>query len=132
MSADRKRPPVHVPNESRTAWESPDPTPIPLLEKIRSEGRVWEDLAEQYGVTNPDPPWKTSLVGTCEALAEAECLGALDRRASEDDLSEKLYQDLPYPERELVSLAHTMIRRGLIDEEELARRMEAVAKRLNS
>ena len=132
MSTNRTRPPVHVPKESRTNWETPDATPIPLLEKIRSRGRVWEDLAEQYGVTNPDPPWKTSLVGTCEALAEAECLGGLDRRASEDDLSEKMYQDLPPPERELVALTHTMIRRGLIDEEELARRMEIVGKRLNS
>ena len=113
-------------------WQSPDPTPIPLLEKIRGRGKVWEDLAKKYGVENPDPPWKTSLVGICEALAEAECLGGLDRRASEDDLSEGLYRDLPYPERELVALAHTMIRRGLIDEEELARRMEAVNKRLNS
>jgi hypothetical protein len=113
-------------------WKSPDPTPVPLLEEIRKKGRVWEDLAEQYGVANPDPPWKTSLVGTCEALAEADCLGALDRRASEDDLSENLYQDLPQPERELVALAHTMIRRGLIDEKELARRMEEVNKRLNS
>ncbi len=114
------------------SWQSPDPTPIPLLEKIRGKGRVWEELAEQYGVANPDPPWKTSLVGICEALAEADCLGALDRRAAEDDLSETLYQNLPQPERELVALAHTLIRRGLIDEDELARRMEDVNKRLNS
>ena len=110
----------------------PDPTPISLLEKVRSEGRVWDDLAKQYGVTNPDPPWKVELFSTCEALAERDCLAALDRRASEDDLSETIYKDVPQPERQLLALAHTMIRRGLVDEQELARRMKKVHERLTS
>ena len=41
---------------AETKW-----VPVPLLEEIKEHGRVWEDLANQYGVTNPDPPWKTSL-----------------------------------------------------------------------
>jgi hypothetical protein len=107
-------------------------SPISLLEAIRSKGRVWEDLAAQYGVTNPDPPWKLSMFSTCEALAVHDCLGTLERRASEDDLSETLYRDIPQPERQLLALAHTMIQRGLVDEQELARRIKQVHERLTS
>lgn len=116
----------------RVTSSSATPLPISLLEKIRSQGRVWEDLAEQYGVTNPDPPWKINLLSTCEMLAANECLGTLERRASEDDLSETIYRDVPQPERQLLALAHTMIRRGLVDEDELTRRMEQISQRLNS
>ena len=108
------------------------PPTISLLEKIRGRGRVWKDLAEQYGVTNPDPPWKVNLLSTCEVLAANECLGTLERRASEDDLSETIYRDVPQPERQLLALAHTLIQRGLVDEDELTHRMEQVSQRLNS
>ncbi len=56
----------------------------------------------------------------------------LERRWEEDELSETLYADIPFPERQLLALAHSMIKRGLIDEKDLARRMEEVEKRLNS
>jgi len=115
------------------SWSSPDTTPIGLLEEVKKEGRVWEELAEEYGVANPNPPWKTSLFATMEALSG--CSGGLstyDRRASEDELAETVYQDVPYPERELLALAHTMLRRGLVNEEELAQRMKQVEERLNS
>jgi len=112
--------------------QDPDLSRIALLENIRNEGRVWEDLCEQYGVDNPDPPWKVNLEGTCDALsAEACALPLLERRWEEDELSETLYSDVPYPERQLLALAHSMIRRGLVDEEELARRMKEVNRRLN-
>ena len=110
-----------------------DQAPISLLEKIKQEGRVWGDLCEQYGVDNPDPPWKVTLEATCDVLAEETCaLPALERRWEEDELSRDLYQDVPFPERQLLALAHSMIRRGLFDEEELARRLEQVNTRLNS
>jgi hypothetical protein len=110
-----------------------DQAPISLLEKIKQEGRVWGDLCEQYGVDNPDPPWKVTLEATCDVLAEETCaLPALERRWEEDELSKDLYQDVPFPERQLLALAHSMIRRGLFDEEELARRLEQVNTRLNS
>ena len=109
-----------------------DLTPVPLLEKIRQEGRVWTDLAAQYGVNNPDPPWKVNVEGTCDALAAGQCaLPALERRWEEDDLAETVYADMPFPERQLLALAHTMIKRGLIDEKELKARMEVVDRRLN-
>jgi hypothetical protein len=110
-----------------------DLTPIPLLETIRTHGRVWGDLAAQYGVTNPDPPWKVNLEATCDALsAEACALPLLERRAEEDELSASLYSDVPFPERQLLALAHSMIKRGLVDEEELARRLKQVHERLTS
>lgn len=117
--------------------------PIALLESIQETGRVWDDLAQEYGVTNPDPPWKITLESTCDLLAGDSCvksynevepgscaLPSLDRRWEEDELSATLYQDVPYPERQLLALAHSMIARGLLDEGELARHMEVVGKRL--
>ncbi|MGD8999100.1 MAG: hypothetical protein PVF75_01690 [Granulosicoccaceae bacterium] len=122
-----------------------DTSPIPLLEKIQTNGRVWEELAMQYGVTNPDPPWKITLETTCDLLAADSCvkpysevdtdtcaLPSLERRAEEDELSETIYEDVPFPERQLLALAHSMIKRGLLDEGELATRMEELERRLNS
>jgi hypothetical protein len=122
-----------------------DVTPISLLQDIQDHGRVWSDLAAQYGVTNPDPPWKITLEATCDLLAgdsavkaygdivPGSCaLPSLERRAEEDELSETLYEDVPFPERQLLALAHSMIKRGLVDEGELARRMEEVGQRLKS
>ena len=104
-----------------------------MLEAIRSRGRVWGDLAAQYGVTNPDPPWKVTLEATCDVLAEGDCaLPALERRLEEDQLSEDLYANVPFPERQLLALAHSMIRRGLFNEEELGRRIRDVHERLTS
>lgn len=110
-----------------------DTTPIPLLDKVRHEGRVWGDLCEQYGVDNPDPPWKAFLEGTCDALSAEDCaLPVLERRYEEDELSDSTYADVPFPERQLLALAHSMIRRGLFDETELASRMKDVSLRLTS
>lgn len=104
---------------------------VELLESIRSRGRVWSDLAAQYGVTNPDPPWKVTLEATCDGLsAEACALPLLERRAEEDELSAALYAGVPYPERQLLALAHSMISRGVFKEDELARHMEQVHERL--
>jgi hypothetical protein len=111
--------------------ENLDSTPIALLDKIRREGRVWGDLCEQYGVDNPTPPWKAFLDGTCDALAEEACaLPLLERRWEEDELAETTYADVPFPERQLLALAHSLIRRGLFDESELAARMHQVQQRL--
>jgi hypothetical protein len=131
--------------------------PVPLLERIKAEGRVWGDLANQYGVTNPDPPWKTSLEGMCDALGGNPCdtatgldhqwlegkiergdvagavpLPALERRWEEDELADSIYKDVPFPERQLLALTHSLIRRGLVSEEDLARRMKQVHERLNA
>jgi hypothetical protein len=107
-----------------------DFSPIPLLEAIRNEDKTWEKLAPRYGVTNPDPPWKVSLYATCECLAFGEALPSLERRHAEDQLGETVYSGTPAPEQQLLALAHIMLSRGLLREEDLARRMKAVRSRL--
>ena len=110
-----------------------DTSPIEVLEGIRATGRVWDELCEQYGVDNPNPPWKESMDTTCDALAIEDCaLPGVERRHEEDELSNELYADVPYPERTLLSLAHSLIKRGVLDEDELAQHMKKVDLRLNS
>ena len=106
---------------------------IPTLERIATRGQVWARVSEKYDVTNPLPPWKSSLDGMCDALDRSgEALPFLERRREEDLLSQAVYSALPAPESQLVSLAHSLVARGVIDEEALARRMEAVRARLEA
>ncbi len=109
-----------------------DKSAIPVLEKVKKEGRAWTDLSKQYGVENPDPPWKITLEATCDVLSEVSCaLPGVERRWEEDELTDEHYSDIPFPERQLLALAHSMIRRGLIDEKDLEKHMQEVGKRLN-
>ena len=111
-----------------------DKSSIAVLEEIKQQGRgrSWKDLSKKWGVDNPNPPWKLTLEATCEVLSEIACaLPALERRWEEDELVDEHYKDVPYPERQLLALAHSMIRRGLIDEEDLRKHMKEVDKRLN-
>jgi hypothetical protein len=109
-----------------------DLAPISLLEAIRSEDKTWEKLAPRHGVTNPDPPWKVSLYATCECLAAGAALPALERRRAEDQLGETVYSGTPAPEQQLLALAHIMLSRGLLNKEDLARRMNVVRSRLQA
>jgi hypothetical protein len=104
---------------------------VAALERIVTRGQVWPRMAERYGVTNPMPPWKSSLDGMCDALdAEGTVLPLLNRRDDEDRLSRDVYSTLPFPENQLVALAHSLIARNVIDEAALGNRMEAVRARL--
>lgn len=104
---------------------------VPTLERIVERGQVWPKLMEKYGVVNPTPPWKSSLDGMCDALdKEATALPLSERRDDEDRLSQEVYERLPFPESQLVSLAHSFVARDLIDEDALARRMKEVRARL--
>jgi hypothetical protein len=105
---------------------------IGLLELMRNQDKTWEALAPRYGVTNPNPPWKTSLIAMCDCLADSGALPALDRRNAEDELAETLYGDVPSPERQLLALVHTMVKRGLVAETDLASRMSLVRARLEA
>jgi hypothetical protein len=109
-----------------------DLAPIPLLEAIRNEDKTWDKLAPRYGVANPDPPWKVSLDATCDCLAAGEALPSLERRRAEDQLGETLYSGTPAPEQQLLALAHIMLRRRLLSEKDLTRRMNAVRLRLEA
>jgi hypothetical protein len=106
---------------------------IATLDRIATGGQDWAHVADKYGVTNPVPPWKSSLDGICDALdINGQPLPLLERRRDEDVLSQALYADLPAPERQLVALAHSLIARGIIDEQELARRIKAVRARFEA
>ena len=105
---------------------------IALLEAIRSQDKTWEALAPRYGVTNPNPPWKTSLTAMCDCLAVSGALPWLDQRKAEDELAETLYSDVPSPERQLLALVHTIVSRGLMAEADLAGRMSTVRARLEA
>ncbi|MGO9061534.1 MAG: thiocyanate hydrolase [Candidatus Binataceae bacterium] len=105
---------------------------IALLEALRNEDKTWDVLAPRYGVTNPDPPWKTSLIAMCDCLAVSGVLPTLDRRRAEDELAESVYSDVPAPERQLLALVHIMLSHGLVAEGDLASRMRAVRSRLES
>ena len=112
-----------------------DSTIAPLA-KIVERNQVWNRMAAKYGVDNPVPPWKTSLDGICDALDQSSCgpdlLSFAARRNDEDALSATVYANLPYPENRLMALAHLLVARGVIDEPELAQRLEAVRARLEA
>ncbi|MDT5150210.1 MAG: hypothetical protein QOI01_1943 [Mycobacterium sp.] len=110
--------------------------PIAPLQRIVERDQVWPKMAAKYGVENPIPPWKTSLDGLCDALDQASCSTDVptfkERRDEEDALSATLYSDLPYPENQLVSLAHSLLVRGVISEAELDERLTSIRARLQS
>ena len=109
---------------------------IAPLRDIVARDQVWSRMAAKWGVENPVPPWKTSLDGLCDALdhsaCEAEVLNFKDRRDEEDALSASVYASLPYPESQLVSLAHSLVARGVISEAELQERLASVRARLEA
>lgn len=52
-------------------------------------------------------------------------------RDEEASLCAERYRDLPYPEDQLVSLAHSLLARGVITEAELRKRLSLVRNRLD-
>lgn len=109
-----------------------------VLDEIVKRSQTWPVMAAKYGVENPVPPWKTSLDGLCDVL-DRTCAadGRLqfsfkERRDEEDMLSATRYADLPYPENQLVSLAHSLLARGVITEDDLRARLDAVRGRLEA
>lgn len=118
---------------SERQGESVSDVRIPTLDRIATGGHVWARVSAKWGVKNPVPPWKSSLDGMCDALdGNGEVLPLLERRHDEDLLSQAAYPDLPAPENQLVALAHSLVARGVIQQDELARRMEAVRARLEA
>jgi hypothetical protein len=109
---------------------------IKTLDEIVERNQVWPVMAAKWGVENPVPPWKTSLDGMCDALDKAACDENVpnfkERRDEEDVLSSSIYADLPYPENQLVALAHSLVARGVIDEAELKQRLASIRERLEA
>lgn len=113
-----------------------EPTTIAPLQKMVERNQVWPVMAAKYGVENPVPPWKTSLDGLCDALDHSACsddvLNFKERRDEEDMLSATIYSGLPYPESQLVALAHSLVARGVIDDAELEQRLASIRARLEA
>lgn len=109
---------------------------IGSLRNIVERNQVWARMSAEYGVDNPVPPWKTSLDGLCDALDHASCDQDIpdfkQRRDEEDSLSATVYASLPYPENQLVALAHSLVARGIISENELEQRLTSIRARLES
>jgi hypothetical protein len=109
---------------------------IDALQEIVERNQVWPVMAAKWGVENPVPPWKSSLDGLCDALDRAACDDNIpdfkERRDEEDVLSATVYSSLPYPENQLVALAHSLVARGLIDEAELKQRLANIRERLEA
>ncbi|HYZ68782.1 MAG TPA: thiocyanate hydrolase [Mycobacterium sp.] len=109
---------------------------IEALQEIVERNQVWPRMAAKWGVENPVPPWKTSLDGLCDALDHAASDQNIptfnERRDEEDALSASVYASLPYPENQLVALAHSLLARGVIDEAELKQRLATVRERLEA
>jgi len=109
---------------------------IKTLDEIVERNQVWPVMAAKWGVQNPVPPWKTSLDGLCDALDRAACDENVpdfkQRRDEEDALSASIYASLPYPENQLVALAHSLVARGVIDEAELKQRLAIIRDRLEA
>ncbi len=106
------------------------------LKQIVARRQVWPTMAAKYGVENPVPPWKTSLDGLCDVLDHASCDSPVpsfkERRDEEDVLAATVYSDLPYPENQLVCLAHSLMARGLITDSELQQKLSAIRARLET
>ena len=106
---------------------------VRTLEHIVEHEQVWERMAAEYGVTHAVPPWKSSLEAMCDALdEEGAALPPLTRRDDEDRVTREVYTSLPHPENQLVALAHSLVARNVIDETELAARLDAVRARLDA
>src|SRR5579871_1975673 len=95
----------HRPSSAAPTASQGPKAPIRLLEDIRRAGKTWAELAPRWGVSEPDPPWKTSLHATCECLSAVPAPAA--PRRAEDELGETLYCGTPAPEQQLLALAHT-------------------------
>ena len=109
-----------------------------VLDEIVQRNQVWPLMAEKYGVENPLPPWKTSLDGLCDVL-DRSCAGGdllsltfKERRDEEDALAATRYAGVPYPESQLVALAHSLLARGVISQDDLRERLAVIRARLEA
>jgi Nitrile hydratase beta subunit, N-terminal len=98
-----------------------------LLKTLDPDTRREQCLPELERV--PDP-WESRMQATCECLSWRGTLDNLERRHAEDALGATTYRDFPVHARSAVVTAHELLDRGVITEEELRARMDAVRARL--
>jgi hypothetical protein len=117
-----------MPSAVRASGSSPGSAPYRvLLDALDPEARREQSLPELE--RTPDP-WESRMQATCECLSWRGTLDNLERRHAEDALGETTYHDVPIHARSAVVTAHELLDRGVITEEELRARMDAVRARL--
>ncbi|WP_433348486.1 ScnB [Microtetraspora malaysiensis] len=89
--------------------------------------RTSDDLV--CGERTPDP-WESAIQATCECLSSAGTLDNLERRQAEDHLGETIYARFPVHTRSALIVAHTLMEREIVTEEELRAKMKEVRARL--
>ncbi len=99
----------------------PSPRAFGVLDEVVCSRQTWPVVAAKYGVEDPLPPWKTSLEGFIKVL---------DRRA--DTPGPAQYTHLPFPEDQLMALAHSLLDQEVIDEGDLRQRLTTVRARLEA
>ncbi|MGB8501693.1 ScnB [Mycobacterium sp.] len=97
-----------------------------LLDALDPDSRRENDLDIEH---TPDP-WESRMQATCECLSWRGTLDNLERRHAEDALGETTYHDFPVHARSAVVTTHELLGRGVITEDELRARMDAVRARL--
>jgi hypothetical protein len=106
------------------------------LTQIVERHQVWSRMATKYGVDDPVPPWKSSLDGICDTPDRSGCgpepVSFVDRPREEGTRLGTVYSKLPHPESQRVSLAHSLVARGVIDETELQERLASIRARLQA
>jgi Nitrile hydratase beta subunit len=80
--------------------------------------------------TRVPEPWESGMQATCECLSWRGALYNADRRRAEDELGETVYADFPAYSRSALVVAHMLLEKGILDQEELRTRMGAVRARL--
>ena len=76
--------------------------------------------------------WTACATRSTTPACDADIPNFKERRDEEDKLSATVYSSLPYPENQLVSLAHSLVARGIIDEAELRQRLASIRERLEA
>jgi hypothetical protein len=98
-----------------------------LLDALEQDARREESLPE---LDHTPDPWESRMQATCECLSWRGTLDNLERRQAEDALGETVYHDFPVRARSVVVTTHTLLDHGVITEEELRGRMDAIRARL--
>lgn len=99
-----------------------------LLETVASEPGSGE--SDALIVDDREPlPWESGLQATCECLSWRGSLDNLERRHAEDELGETIYSQAPVEAKSVVVTTHSLLDRGLIDEDDLRAKMREVRER---
>lgn len=99
---------------------------LPDTAKQDGQGQALPDL------DHAPQAWEENLKATCECLSSCGSLDNLERRHAEDDLGETVYADFPVHTRSVLVVAHSLMERGEISDDELRAKMKEVRTRFES